>query len=143
MPPFTMTPLEAHQEIEKAAKSPIVEHRQIDKIKVGEFARQGDVYLTRIDGIDKDWQPNGNRQLAPGTSPGSRHVVTKGPVLHVSPEANPVDRTGGNVRLLGPQIHAEKPFTVEHPEHAHLCMPPGNYQVSYQLDFNQQRAVRD
>lgn len=143
MPSSTLTPMEAHQEIAKAAKSPLVEHRQIDRITVGEHARQGDVYIERIAKVNPNWKVSANRQLAPGTSPGSRHVVTVGPVLRISPEAMPRVRTSGGVRLLGPQIHAEKPFTVEHPEHAHLCMPPGDYQVSYQLDYDQQRAVRD
>lgn len=139
----TMTPLQAHEEITKAAQSPLVESRQIANIAIGEFVRQGDVYLQRIAAVDKTWAPIKNRQLAPGASPGSRHVVTQGPVLLASPIANPQERARGGVRLLGPQIHAEKPFTVEHPEHAHLCMPAGDFQVSYQLDFNQQRAVRD
>lgn len=139
----TMTPIQAHEEIAKAAQSPLVDHRVITDIKVGEFARQGDVYVERIAATTKGWNATTNRQLAPGTSPGSRHVVTKGPTLFVSPTANPQDRTRGGVRLLGPQIHADKAFTIEHPEHAHLCLPPGDFQVSYQLDFNQQRAVRD
>ena len=139
----TLSPIQAHEAIAEAAKAPLVEHRQIASMKVGEFARQGDVYVERIAKINADWKESPNRQLAPGTSPGSRHVVTHGPTLFVSPETNPRETTRRGVRLLGPQIHAEKSFTVEHPEHAHLCLPPGDYQVSYQLDFNQQRAVRD
>jgi hypothetical protein len=139
----TMTPLAAHEEIAKAAKAPLVEHRQIAAMKVGQFARQGDVYIERIASVNADWKVSADRQLAPGTSPGSRHVVTAGPVLRVSPTVNPRETSKRGVRLLGPQIHAEHGFTVTHPEHAHLCMPPGDYQVSYQLDFNQQRAVRD
>lgn len=139
----TITPLQAHEAIAEAAKAPLVEHRQIAALKVGEFARQGDVYVERIAKVNSDWKATTNRQLAPGTSPGSRHVVTHGPVLFVSPEASPRETTSRGVRLLGPQISAAEAFTVEHPEHAHLCLPPGDYQVSYQLDFNQQRAVRD
>lgn len=139
----TITPLQAHEEIAKAAKSPLADHRQIVALTVGEFARQGDVYIERIGKVDPAWKATTNRQLAPGTSPGSRHVVTHGPMLFVSPEVNPRETTRRGVRLLGPQIHAKEAFIIEHPEHAHLCMPPGDYQTSYQLDHNQQRAVRD
>lgn len=139
----TLTPMQAHERIAEAARKPITETRNVTAIAVGEFARQGDVYLERISSLSKDWTKTGNRQLAPGTSPGSRHVVTKGPTLFVSPELIPRENTRTGVRLLGPQIEAREPFTVEHPEHAHITLPPGLYQASYQLDFQQQQAVRD
>ena len=139
----TLTPLQAHERIAASAKAPLTETRVVDKIKIGDFARQGDVYLERISSPSKDWQETKNHQLAPGNSPGSRHVVSQGPRLFVSPTANPTDRTRQGTRLLGPQIVAKESFTVEHPEHAHITLPAGTYQSSYQLDFNQQRAVRD
>lgn len=139
----TLTPMQAHERIAESAKAPLTEARVVTKMKAGEFARQGDVYLERIDGLTKGWSETKNHQLAPGTSPGSRHVVSQGPRLFVSPTANPTDRTKQGTRLLGPQIVAKEAFTVEHPEHAHITLPAGTYQSSYQLDFNQQRAVRD
>lgn len=139
----TMTPIQAHERIAEAAKQPLTTTRVVTGIKVGEFARQGDVYLERIDKLTKGWSKTGNRQLAPGTSPGSRHVVTKGPTLFVSPERAPTERNRTGLRLLGPQIEAKEAFTVEHPEHAHITLPPGVYQTSYQLDWQQQRAVQD
>lgn len=139
----TMSPIQAHEQIAAAARAPLTETRSIAAIKVGEFARQGDVYLERIDHLSADWQESKNRQLAPGTSPGSRHIVTSGPKLFVSPEMTPRVNNRIGVRLLGPQIEAKEEFTVEHPEHAHITLPPGCYQASFQLDWQQQAAVRD
>lgn len=139
----TLSPIQAHEQIAASARSALTETRVVTQIAVGEFARQGDVYLTRIKARNKDWKPSQNRQLAPGTSPGSRHVVTKGPRLYVSAELSPREQRGNVVRLLGPQIVAKEPFTVEHPEHAHITLPAGTYQCSYQLDYVRQEAVRD
>lgn len=137
------TPAEAHAKIAAAAERPLSDVRHVAKIKVGQFIRQGDIYLTRIAKRAPNWQPTGNRQLAPGTSPGSRHVVGAGPRLFVSPEAIPREVKGRTVRLLGPQVEADKSFALEHPEHAHFELPAGTYQVSFQLDYAQQSAVRD
>lgn len=140
----TMTPIEAHEKIAHFANNHrMPEVRMVKDLAVGEWVRQGDVNILRIEKIGKSWKKNGNRQLAPGTSPGSRHIVTVGPTLFVSLDINPTDRSRGPVRLLGPQIEAKERFEVEHPEHAHISLPPGNYQVSYQLDFQRQQAVCD
>jgi hypothetical protein len=134
----------AHEAIQQAADTADHDTRVIDRIAVGEHVRQGDLYLLRIDRVDAAWRPTENRQLAPGISTGSRHMADgEGLTLRVSPESNPVDRSGPVLRLLGPQIHADQAFTVTHPEHAHMHMPPGDYQVLYQLDFQRQKAVRD
>lgn len=135
----TMSPIQAHEQIAAAARAPLTETRTVTNIKIGEFVRQGDVYLERIESITKDWKKTTVRQLAPGTSPGSRHIVTKGPTVFVSPEMVP----RVNNRLLGPQIEAKTSFTVEHPEHAHITLPAGCWQASFQLDWQQQQAVRD
>jgi hypothetical protein len=139
----TMTPIQAHEQIERCAKSAKADPITVDSIAVGEFCRQGDIYLMRIRSVNKSWAKTDNRQLAPGSSAGSRHVVTAGPTLFDAPGTNAREVTRHGVRLLGPQISADKTFTVIHPEHAHVTLPPGNYQVSYQLDFHKQRAVRD
>lgn len=139
----TITPMQAHERIAASARAPLTETRVVSKIAVGEFVRQGDVYLERIASLTEGWTKTDNRQLAPGTSPGSRHVVGAGPALFVSPEMTPRENVGRTVRLLGPQIEAKEAFVLEHPEHAHMALPAGCYQSSYQLDFQQQQAVRD
>lgn len=139
----TATVQEIHDKIVESSKSPFTQHRKIRNIEVGEYCRQGDVYITRIDKLTPGWRPSTNRQMAPGTSPGSRHIVSAGPKLFASPETMPRIDTKYGTTLLGPQIHAEKGFTLTHPEHAHMQLPAGDYQCSFQLDFANQRAVRD
>lgn len=139
----TLSPIQAHEAIAKAAASPNTARRIVEQIAVGEHCRQGDIYLERIRAREEKWLPTVNRQLAPGTSQGSRHIVEGAVKLFTSPEARPTARSGDAVRLLGPQIEAPEAFTVAHPEHAHITLPAGIYQVSYQLDWAQQSAVRD
>lgn len=139
----TLSPIQAHEAISKAAANPDTAVRIVDAIAIGEHVRQGDVYLQRIDKRTADWKATTNRQLAPGTSQGSRHIVDGSMKLYASPDARPLDRTGNTVRLLGPQIVAKEPFMLTHPEHAHFQMPAGVYQCSYQLDWSSQQAVRD
>lgn len=139
----TITPIAAHEAIAKAAATPNTAVRHVKAIAIGEHCRQGDIYVERIKAATKGWKPSKNRQLAPGTSQGSRHVVAGDVALTVSGEARPVARAGNVARLLGPQIVAKGRFKVEHPEHAHLSLPAGTYQVSYQMDWSSQRAVRD
>lgn len=134
---------EAHEAINVAAKSADNKMRIVDKIDVGEYARQGDLYLLRIDKINERWVPTENTQLAPGVSSGSRHVADGSVSIFRSPEAIPIDRNGRAPRLLGPQVSSSEGFVVTHPEHAHIQLPAGTYQVLYQLDFQRQRAVRD
>lgn len=134
----TMTPIEAHEQIAASAKSPLTEMRYVEKIAVGEFCRQGDVYLLRISKHPSEWkEKTKNRQLAPGATQGSRHILAAGPTIYAKP-------TGADI-LLGPVIVAKDRFVLEHPEHAHFSLPAGTYQCRYQQDYaeKERRAVRD
>ena len=140
----TITPTQAHERIVAAAAKPLTEVRRVPSLAIGEHIRQCDVYLQRIKSCHPKWLETKERQLAPGNSAGSRHVIT-GPSVQVyaPPAGQTVDRRGNHPRLLGPQINAPEGCTLTHPEHAHFELPPGSYQVSYQLDWAQQQAVRD
>ena len=50
-------------------------HETIATMSPGDVIRQGDIYITCLDGEPNGGMPAGTRQLAPGTSRGSRHVV--------------------------------------------------------------------
>ena len=140
----TITVLEAHRQIEDHSKNADHATRVVNSIAIGEHVRQGDCYLIRIDQPSADWRPTTNLQLAPGVSNGSRHVAEGDVQILTSPESNPVARMpDGRSRLLGPQIVARDRFTVTHPEHAHVSLPAGTYQTTYQLDYDRQQAVRD
>lgn len=132
------TALEAHQAIAQAAAKPDTELRMVKSLAVGEWIRQGDVMLLRVSRRPSKFNTETkNRQLAPGTTQGSRHVLAAGPTIYAKPE--------GDDALLGPVIVAKERFLLEHPEHAHFSMPAGTYQCRYQQDYSEveRRAVRD
>ena len=131
----SISAFEAHTKVQEAANSlatPKV--RVVEKIGVEQAVRQGDVYLTRIASIPKDVRPIQDRQLAPGTSQGSRHVVAGDVTVHARvTESNP---------LQGPYLKSGKGFVVEHPEHGHIELPGGCYSVTYQRDFASEELAR-
>ena len=45
--------------------------------------------------------------------------------------------------LKGPVIESDTHALIEHPEHAHISLPPGVYQVCYQVDVRMMRRVED
>lgn len=133
--------IQAHEEIERLAKANAApEVRRIKDIAVGKVVRQGDIYLHRVDADHPKGKARKDRQLALGTTMGSRHVA-ESPAKVFEGAAAPTwcdQRT-----FLGPLIVAEKRFTVTHPEHAHVCLPAGTYQVTHQMDARTMERVKD
>ena len=68
------------------------------------------------------------QQLAPGTSKGSRHILTtKGVKAFKLPNESPLE---------GPVLCCPEGLTVEHPEHGDITMKEaGWYAVTYQRAF--------
>ncbi len=105
----------------------------------GEVAHQGDVYVVMVDkkedlyGVHKSLNKCGKgertaeRQLAPGTTKGSRHIA-EGPMSIFAPAKDAS-------ALEGPYIEATGEWTLTHPEHADHQMPAGNFCIVYQRDF--------
>ena len=120
---------------------PMPEVRFVDSIQIGQYARQGDLYLLRIDEVPKGLKTTPTRQLAPGSTMGSRHTVGSGVTVYES--AGQVQRNELGYMLAGPVIESPEHITVEHPEHAHISLPPGIYQVCYQVDVRTMRRVED
>jgi hypothetical protein len=102
----------------------------------GAGVRQGDIYLWTIDAVPAGSARRDDRQLALGQSVGSRHVCQPGPKLFDLP-------TGKTDEFLGPVIEADARFVVEHPEHDHLSLPSGIWQVGYQRDVSTNLRVHD
>jgi len=102
----------------------------LEGIPAGQIiAQQGDIYLAVLDRIPQDvWRDtNASGQLAPGTTQGSRHCVDPHRVWlwHLRiPTA-----------LQGPIIEAQDTCTITHPEHGHITLPPGIYQITYQRAY--------
>lgn len=117
--------------------------------------RQGDVYILRADTdadikkIEAMFQKNKNtmwrdftfgtefqelktNQLASGTSKGSRHIFSgEGKVLFCK-KAHP---------CAGGIIKADKPWKLEHPEHANFKFPAGQFVFFFQLDARKEGEV--
>lgn len=122
----------------------------IEVMGPGDVVRQGDLYLTCLDCQPVKASAFAGRQLAPGTSQGSRHVVEGLCELYTPAESSALDAihhvvpaTKGHRQFLGPVIHAREPITITHPEHGHRTLPAGTYLVTYQrtrLDSELRRA---
>lgn len=149
----TMTAERAYSEVRTEAEKIRSDAPARVEMEVGDVVRQGDIYITRLRGL-----PAGRttalaeRQLAPGQTQGSRHIV-EGPARLLRCEPVEVERAlrdacGLSVTapepLIGPVIDATGEVTVTHPEHGNRTLCPGVYAVTYQRAFaDEVRAVQD
>lgn len=122
--------------IEAEAKTHSNDLRMVRTMEVGQWVRQGDIHVERIEKMPTGLKARSDRQLALGATQGSRHVCESGPKLYDLRSPNP---------LQGPLVDAPERFVVTHPEHAHVSLPRGLYAVTYQRDFAEEEiaAVRD
>ena len=143
--------MNAETKIEDAVKAvadskPDVELRVTRRIEIGTVLHQGDVYLHRVANNHPRGEKLGTRQVAVGTTIGSRHIV-EGPVEVFAGKALPkivkVPAWCRDNDMLGPVVVASETFTLTHPEHAHHQCPAGTYQVTFQADFSTMRRVSD
>lgn len=97
-------------------------------MNVGEGVRQGDVYIRRAEAVDESRKRWTGRQIALGTTQGSRHMIREADMAHVRLyQPGRAD--------YGPSIVADAPWTLEHPEHADITFPAGKYVTWYQQEF--------
>lgn len=122
-------------QIERQSQQHTADERFVRTIEVGQCARQGDIYIERVGDDYHRGEEIQDRQLAPGNSKGSRHVVAGEVEVFAAPTQDDL--------LHGPVIVAEQRFTVTHPEHADVSLPSGIYRVGYQLDPRRMRRVED
>lgn len=126
---------------------PDVEIRVCRRAVVRTVVHQGDVYLHRVPDDHPRGKKLGTRQVAVGTSVGSRHVAEgKGVSVFAGQRlpswvTEPAWCQPG--AILGPVIVATEPFVLTHPEHAHHQCPAGVWQTTYQADFATQQRVAD
>lgn len=114
-------------EIEHAAAGADAETRYVHTMDVGEVIRQGDIYITRVDTNHPRGKVIQERQLAPGNSQGSRHVLEGDVDVYAPVGTNP---------LMGPVFIVRGEARVPHPEHAHVVIRQvGTFQVTYQRDL--------
>lgn len=132
---------EAHDRImEDAAAKVSTEVRFIQSIEVGKIVRQGDIYIHAVQASHPKGAKAQSRQLAIGTTNGSRHMAESPSEVFEGTTAPEWCQRG---TFLGPVVTAKERFTVSHPEHAHVSLPPGTYQICHQLDAATLQRVRD
>lgn len=127
--------LDCHAEIEGAAKKADPTVRMIRTFPEGKHIRQGDVYLVRIKDDAKHGKVRGSRQVAVGTTIGSRHIAEGRLTVYES-----VGFERFPAEFVGPVVAAEERWTLTHPEHAHVSCPAGTYQTLYQREGSRRVA---
>ena len=122
---------EVMDKIQKEADKHTDELRFVRTIAIDDVVRQGDIYITCTD-LDPRGEEIAERQLAPGSTKGSRHVAHGDVKLY---------KVNNDV-LTGPLIVARERFEVKHPEHSNISMPSGSYAVTYQRDLAAEERAR-
>lgn len=106
----------------------------------GDFHRQGDIYITLLQGV-----PAGATrvekpalQLAPGTTQGSRHCLDTLDGVEVHRLAKPGEFDGPVLQISG------KEATITHPEHGDVVLPGEGrcYGITYQRDLDAEERER-
>lgn len=135
----------AIERIKQSARS--MQEVRVVSLKIGEVARQGDIYLERVKSIEVIGKPIESRQLAPGTTKGSRHIVAESDGVTIwksDPTLN-----GKAAFQVGPAIEcrAGSDLIVTHPEHAWIKISADNvmqfFQVFFQADYARKERARD
>ena len=123
--------------------------------EVGDVAHQGDLIIVRIASLPKSAKPRANRQLAEGTTQGSRHIMTRGEVYDADRDeiATMIAAATGvqvDSRYVGPVFVPPSDPTADdlaHPEHGNQGFPAGSVcAVVYQRNLDaeeQETRVQD
>ena len=136
--------MEVQEILEKIQKEIVLHQKKIvTGIKIGDVVRQGDLYLHRVLEGHPFGEKTENRQLAPGTTKGSRHRVLEPAKVFIGTTLPEWVTGDGSNFLIGPYIESAEEIVVIHPEHADFYLPAGNYQVTYQMDQRTRRRVLD
>lgn len=129
----------------KGAARHMPEVRVIKGMKIGQVVRQGDIYVERISVIQGKGASVKSRQLAPGTTKGSRHIVGESETVTLWKSSPSLD--GKAAFQIGPAIEAKGDCTITHPEHAWIKIIGGKvtqfFQVWFQADFGRKERAKD
>ena len=107
--------------------------RLLDIFEVGDVSHQGDLSIVRIARLPGSAKPRTSRQLADGTTQGSRHVLERGEVYDC--EASQLQccireatKCQIDAQYLGPVFVSPadpSPADLTHPEHGNQGFPAG------------------
>jgi hypothetical protein len=114
----------------------------VGTVSKGDVVRQGDLYLVALPELPVSRTKTCERQLAPGSTQGSRHVlegecevfsVNPNDVLPLIAAALAPAKTELYAELVGPVFRTLGETTVTHPEHGDRVLPAGEcFAVIYQ-----------
>lgn len=118
---------------------------------VGSVAHQGDLILVRIKSLPKSKTPRINRQLAEGSTQGSRHVLEGGVLFDVDKSAllsaikSVCTQADLQERYIGPAFQTKDQTILTHPEHGDHSYEEGMvvavvYQRSLDAELREQRT---
>lgn len=128
---------------------PDVTMREHGDMKIGQCARQGDIYIHKVAAKTPHGRPWGSRQVALGQQVGARHIAFGDGVEVFASDPKTAEKLLPNFTqeqrqaCLGPVVVADGPWTLEHPEHAPHSFPAGTYVCSYQFDVQTMTRVND
>lgn len=118
----------------------------------GDVAHQGDLLIVAIHSLPPSAKPRKSRQLAEGSTQGSRHVLERGDVYDCDPDevAAAIQEANGTIveaEYLGPVFVAPDAPTADdltHPEHGNQGFPAKTVcAVVYQRNLDaEERAAR-
>jgi hypothetical protein len=140
----TLTAERAMQEVQaEAEKIKNDETAVIGTVSKGDVIRQGDIYLVAIGAKPAHAKATTNRQLAPGSSQGSRHILqgectvyTCKPEEVVALIRKSLPKADLHPVLIGPVIETTAQCELTHPEHGNRVLPDGEVFASvYQRAF--------
>jgi hypothetical protein len=125
---------------------------KVETASAGDVVRQGDLYFVCLESPPPG-QPLKSRQLAPGTTQGSRHIAVGNCAIletinksALSVLINKLVR-GASIppELVGPVVECRGDTTIEHPEHGHRVLPAGStWATVYQRAFGEEvRRAQD
>ena len=138
----TMTTQEVFAKItEDATFKARGEDRIVPEMKIGQYVRQGDIYITKVAANHPRGAATQDRQLAQGESRGSRHIAEAPAKIFAGSKA---PSTAMNDKVfLGPCVESASDFRISHPEHAHVILTAGTYQITHQMDALTLKRVAD
>ena len=135
----TMSAVNAFNEIQESAdKIKDNKNRKFpEAASIGDSFRQGDIYITLVnDPNDSIKQKNPSNQIATGDTQGSRHCIDNLNNVDVYQKKNPG-------MLDGPVLLVKYPVIITHPEHGHVELPIGCYDITYQKNLDsEEREMR-
>lgn len=114
------------------------ETQTVGTVSVGDIIRQGDLYLCCVTGLNPEGYQIDNRQLVPGVSQGSRHILDgDAQVFRGEPEKLSALLAQANAdlqvpaALIGPFFITGARCELTHPEHGHFVLPEGETFIAY------------